>query len=199
MLFRSDTYLLSEHSDGRNTTQLIHNLRPQHVIFVHGSPAYLADLTSLEELQSRYQLHSPAAGTLVELPIGEKFIQPALPAPNTYEGELNELAADVTVTLSEEITRDRRWSRFSDTGLVEARWQGEELVLRGLSQRELMRQTNKAKATGGWECCQECCHFKNQRCWHSASPLYGFKVMPEGYCPVFEPLESASRGKFDGG
>ena len=195
----SDTYLLSEHSDGRNTTQLIHNLRPQHVIFVHGSPAYLADLTSLEELQSRYQLHSPAAGTLVELPIGEKFIQPALPAPNTYEGELNELAADVTVTLSEEITRDRRWSRFSDTGLVEARWQGEELVLRGLSQRELMRQTNKAKATGGWECCQECCHFKNQRCWHSASPLYGFKVMPEGYCPVFEPLESASRGKFDGG
>ena len=140
----SDTYLLSEHSDGRNTTQLIHNLRPQHVIFLHGSPAYLADLTSLEELQSRYQLHSPASGTLVELPIGENFIQPALPAPSTYEGELNELATGVTITLSEQITRDPRWSRFSDTGLVEARWQGEELVLRGLSQRELMRQTSKS-------------------------------------------------------
>jgi hypothetical protein len=160
------------------------------VIFVHGSPAYLSDLTSLEELQSRYQLHSPAAGTLVELPIGEQFIQPALPPPSTYEGELNELAAGVTIALSEQITRDPRWSRFSDTGLVEARWQGEELVLRGLSQRELMRQTSKARAGGG-ECCQGCRHFKNQRCWHSTSPLYGFKVMPEGYCPVFEFLESA--------
>ena len=181
----SDTYLLSEHSDGRNTTQLIHNLRPQHVIFVHGSPTYLADLTSLEELQSRYQLHSTAAGTLLEFPICEQLIQTALPPPSTYEGELNELVAGVTITLSEQITRDPRWGRFSDTGLVEARWQGEELVLRGLSQRELMRQTGKSRAGGG-ECCQVCCHFKNQRCWHSTSPLYGFKVMPEGYCPLYE-------------
>jgi Cft2 family RNA processing exonuclease len=186
----SDTYLFAEHSDGRNTTQLIHNLRPQHVIFVHGSPTYLADLTSLEELQSRYQLHSPAAGTLVELPIGEKFMQPALPAPSTYEGELNELATGVTINLSDQIIRDPRWSRFADTGLVEARWQGEELVLRGVSQRELRRYSSKAKVTGNRECCQTCRHFKNQQCWNLVSPLYGFKVMSEGYCPVFEPLES---------
>lgn len=186
----TDTYLLADRSDGRNTIQLIHNLRPQHVIFVHGSPNYLADLTSLEELQSRYQLHSPAAGTLVELPIGEKFLQPALPTPSTYEGELNELAAGVTVTLSDEIARDSRWSRFADTGLVEARWQGEELVLRGISQRELLRQSSQGRVADGGECCQSCRHFKNQRCWNSSSPLYGFKVMPQGYCPVFEALES---------
>ena len=124
---RIETYLLAEHSDGRNTTQLIHNIRPQHVILVHGSPNYLADLTSLEELQNRYQLHCPAASTLVELPIGEKFIQPAATPPTSYEGELNEVGTFVTITLPDTISTDSRWSNFADTGIVEARWQGEEL------------------------------------------------------------------------
>lgn len=184
-----ETYLLAEHSDGRNTTQLIHNLRPQHVIFVHGSPTYLADLTSLEELQNRYQLHSPLAGNLVELPMGEKFIQPAAPAPTAYEGELAELETCVTVTLPDSIIADPRWSRFGDTGLVEARWQGEELVLRGLSQRELLRQSSQSRIVEDTECCQTCRYFRGQRCWHEASPLYGFKVTPDGYCPVFEHKE----------
>ena len=54
-----ETYLLTEHSDGQNTTQLIHNLRPQHIIFINGKIEYLRDITSLEELQNRYQLHLP--------------------------------------------------------------------------------------------------------------------------------------------
>lgn len=186
---RVETYLLAEHSDGRNTTQLIHNLRPQHIIFVHGSPLYLADLTNLEELQSRYQLHSPGAGTLVELPIGEKFIQPAAPSTTNYEGELNELNASVTITLPTEITQDPRWTNFADTGLVEARWQGEELVLRGLSQRELLSQTSEVNRIEDFDCCRTCLHYRGQRCWNLESPLYGFKVIPEGYCPVFEPIE----------
>lgn len=189
-----ETYLLAEHSDSRNTTQLIHNLRPQHVIFVHGSPTYLADLTSLEELQNRYQLHSPRVGTLVELPIGDKFIQPATPTPTQYEGELNEQGTAVTITLPDGITQDPRWSHFADTGLVEARWQGEELLLRGLSQRELLTHTNSARRLEDIDCCGTCYHYKSQRCWNPASPLYGFKVTPEGYCPVFEaqpkPIES---------
>jgi Cft2 family RNA processing exonuclease/small nuclear ribonucleoprotein (snRNP)-like protein len=184
-----ETYLLAEHSDGRNTTQLIHNLRPQHVIFVHGSPNYLADLTGLEELQNRYQLHSPATGTFVELPIGEQFIQPAPPSPTYYEGELNELDTYINITLNDAITNDPRWSRFADTGLVEARWQGEELTLRGLSQRELLSQSNEVKRLGSIDCCSTCCHYKSQRCWNSASPLFGFKVTAEGHCPVFEPIE----------
>ncbi len=183
-----ETYLLSEHSDGRNTTQLIHNLRPQHIIFVHGSPTYLADLTSLEELQNRYQLHSPGAGTLVELPIGEQFIQPNPPQQTYYEGELNETGSFVTISLPDTINRDPRWHSFADTGLVEARWQGEELVLRSISQRELLNQSQKAKIILDNDCCSQCLHYNNQRCWNPSSPLYGFKVTPEGYCPVFEPL-----------
>ena len=97
-LTKFESYLLAQHSDGPGTTQLIHNLRPQHVIFVHGSPSYLADLTSLEELQNRYHVHSPSAGTLVELPIGETFLQPAAPETN-YEGELTELGTVITITL----------------------------------------------------------------------------------------------------
>jgi len=184
-----ETYLLAQHGDCLGTTQLIHNLRPQHVVFVHGSPTYLSDLTGLEELQNRYHLHSPAAGTLVELPIGETFMQPAAPSETNYEGELTELGTVVTITLPEAIAADPRWQDFADTGLVEARWQGEELVLRGLSQRELLQSGSNARIPLNIDCCANCVHQRGQRCWNPASPLYGFKVTPEGYCPVFEPAE----------
>jgi len=185
-----ETYLLAEHSDVRNTTQLIHNLRPQHLMFVHGAPAYLADLTSLEELQNRYQLHSPAPGTLVELPVGDNFIQPATVPQSCYEGELNEFVSFITITLPDVITSDPRWNNFADTGIVEARWQGEQLLLRGVSQRELLSQTNESKRLVEVDCCSNCWNYRGGRCWNQASPLYGFKVTPEGYCPVFEPFTS---------
>jgi Cft2 family RNA processing exonuclease len=185
-----ESYLLAQHSDGPGTTQLIHNLRPQHVIFVHGSPAYLADLTSLEELQNRYHIHSPAAETLVELPIGDTFLQPAAPETN-YEGELTELGTVVTITLPDAITADPRWQHFADTGLIEARWQGEELVLRGLSQRELLNQNSDRYTWTDVDCCGNCRHQRGQRCWNPASPLYNFKVTLEGYCPAFERLNDS--------
>lgn len=190
-----ETYLLAQHNDGPGTTQLIHNLRPKHVIFVHGSPTYLADLTSLEELQNRYHLHSPAAGTLVELPIGETFLQPAPPETN-YEGELNELGTVVTITLPDAIIADPRWRNFADTGLVEARWQGEELVLRGLSQRELLNQSSDRLTWNDLNCCATCRFQRGQRCLNSSSPLFGFKVTPEGYCPAFERLNETNPGDF---
>lgn len=182
-----ETYLLAQHSDGPGTTQLIHNLRPQHVVFVHGSPGYLADLTSLEELQNRYHVHSPASGILVELPIGDTFLQPAAPETN-YEGELTELGTVVTISLPDAVTADLRWQEFADTGLIEARWQGEELVLRGLSQRELLNQNSASFIWSDVDCCGTCRHQRGQRCWNSASPLYNFKVTLEGYCPAFERL-----------
>ncbi|WP_347278216.1 MBL fold metallo-hydrolase [Leptolyngbya sp. FACHB-541] len=191
-----DTYLLGDHCDGPGTTQLIHNLRPQHIVFVHGSPTYLSDLTSLEELQNRYHLHSPAAGVRVELPVGETFLQPAAPETH-YEGELTELETAIMVTLPDALTSDPRWQNFADTGLVEARWQGEELVLRGLSQRELLSRDSETKVSLSIECCQNCLHYRGQRCWNQASPLFGFKVTPEGYCPAFEFSPSAIEGMLD--
>jgi Zn-dependent metallo-hydrolase RNA specificity domain len=182
-----DTYLLAQHCDGPSTTQLIHNLRPQHVIFVHGSPNYLADLTGLDELHNRYHLHSPAAGSLVELPIGETFLQPAAPE-TSYEGELAELGTVVTITLPDGITADSRWRTLADTGVVSARWQGEELVLRGVPQRELLTSDRRATWTdeGLRDCCLNCRHYRGQRCWNPTSPLFNFKVTPDGYCPAFE-------------
>jgi Cft2 family RNA processing exonuclease len=185
-----EVYLLAEHSDGRNTTQLIHNLKPQHVVFVHGSPSYLADLTSLEELQSRYQLHLPASGKRVALPLGDLFIQPSEPIPHPHEGELNELESAITLTLPYAITRDPRWSQFADTGLVEVRWQGEELIVRGISQRELINQQRENRSLlGDTDSCRQCHYYRQPRCWNPHSPLNGFKVTPEGYCPMFERVE----------
>ncbi|MDJ0620434.1 MAG: MBL fold metallo-hydrolase [Calothrix sp. MO_192.B10] len=180
-----ETYLLAQHSDAPGTTQLIHNLRPQHVVFIHGSPSYLADLTSLEELQNRYHVHSPAEGKLVELPIGETFLQPAAPDSH-YEGELTELGTVITITFPNAIATDPRWRQFADTGLVEARWQGEELLLRGLSPKELIHQTSDRYTWSDLDCCGTCKYQRGQRCWNPASPLYNFKVTLEGYCPAFE-------------
>ena len=185
-----DSYLLAEHSDGRNTTQLIHNLRPQHIIFVHGSPNYLVELTGLEELRNRYQLHAPSNNTLVDLPIGDRFIQPVPLPPNNYEGELNEVGSYITISLPDVINTDPRWAKFADTGLVEARWQGDELILRGLSQKELLDQNSEDKISTDIDCCSTCRFYSDRRCWNQSSPLYTFKVIPEGYCPVFESVEA---------
>lgn len=184
-----ETYLLAEHSDGRNTTQLIHNLRPQHVILVHGRKNYLVELASLEELRNRYQLHSPANGILVELPIGDRFLQPVTPQPVSYEGELNEIGSTFSFSFPDAISNDPRWSKLADTGIIEARWQGEELIIRGVSQRELLNSAHDTRISADLDCCNRCVFYEAQRCWNQTSPLYGFKVIPEGYCPVFEPKD----------
>ncbi|RAQ40101.1 hypothetical protein B9S53_17740 [Arthrospira sp. O9.13F] len=182
-----ESYFLAEHCDGPGTTQLIHNLRPQHVIFVHCSPIYLADLTNLDELRNRYQLHYPAAGAQVPLPIGETFLQPTLPETH-YQGELTESATELNITLPNALAVDPRWSTFADTGIVEARWQGEELVLRGISQREFLSSQSDRTMPSDLDCCGNCQYYRSGRCWNPVSALYGFKVTPEGYCPVCEPL-----------
>lgn len=181
-----DSYTLGDHCDGPGTAQLIHNIRPQHIIFVHGSPSHLTDLTSLEELQNRYQLHLPSADMRIELPVGDLFVQPA-PPESPYEGELTELKTTVMITLPKEITQDARWRTFADTGLLEAKWQGDELVIRGLQQRELLNQDRStASSELEQECCDNCAYYRGQRCWNQHSPLFGFRVTPEGYCPVFK-------------
>ena len=185
----TETYLLAEHSDGRNTTQLIHNLRPQHVILVHGLPTYLLELASLEELCNRYQIHSPRDGNLLELPIGDRFIQPKKATPTHYEGEINEKNSYIEIIFPDTLNNDPRWNRFADTGIIEARWQGDEIVLRGIPQKELLNSNPNPRVANGIDCCQSCQHYRSQKCWNQNSPLYGFKVIPEGYCPVYEPKE----------
>lgn len=190
-----DTFLLAEHCDGPGTTQLIHNLRPQHVVFIHGSPEYLADLTSLDELANRYHLHSPGMGKCLGLPVGEGLIQPVAPAATSalYEGEVHELEHEVLVTLPQELLKDSRWQSFVDTGLIEASWHGEMLVLRGISQRELLMQKYQS-VEPGFQGCANCRYYRGQRCWNQRSTLYGFKVTPDGYCPVFEAeMESGNQ------
>ncbi|MFM7189258.1 MAG: MBL fold metallo-hydrolase, partial [Microcystaceae cyanobacterium] len=114
----------------------------------------------------------------------------SLPLAANYEGEVNELASTVVITLSDRLLEDPRWSGFADTGLVEARWQGEELILRGISQREILKQRQSTLTTDSADSCQSCRHYRHQRCWHTLSPLAGLQVPPEGFCAVFEPWDS---------
>ena len=69
---------------------------------------------------------------------------------------------------------------------MEARWQGEDLIVRGLSPKELISQTHNPYNSYDIDCCSICKYQRKQRCWNQASPLYNFKVTLEGYCPAFE-------------
>ncbi len=181
------TYLLSEHCDGAGTTQLIHNLKPQHLVFMHGKPNYLADLANLDELSNRYHVHCPQIGKPLELPIGEDlhfgYAQNQLPP---YAGELFEQNSVVNLTLPAEITLDSRWQSFADTGLIEAKWQGDELLIRGISPRELL---NALPEKPMLDSCQSCRFFSgSQHCLNQDSPLVGLKVSFDGYCLGFEKI-----------
>lgn len=186
------TYLLAEHSDVAGTTQLIHNLKPQHIIFVHGNPSHLSDLANLEELSNRYHVHCASVGKKIELPIGDSLRvsvsrsdREAAEIRSPYEGELAELDSKVMLTLPIEIAEDRRWLNFADTGLVEARWQGEHLVIRGISQRELLN-ADSSSVLSNLRSCGNCRFYQNQHCQNDRSPLYNLRVSIDGYCPAFE-------------
>ncbi|OUC13756.1 MAG: hypothetical protein B0A82_15770 [Alkalinema sp. CACIAM 70d] len=180
-----ETYLLAEHCDGLGAVQLIHNLRPQHVMFVHGAPQALHDLAGLDELSSRYKLYIPSTETVVEFAIGETFLQPEAPELS-YEGEVAETQESIVITLPETMTTDPRWRMLSDTGLVEAKWLGEQLIVRGITPRELHSENIEQKLESvDRDCCINCRYYQNQRCNNRRSPLFNFRVTPDGYCPAF--------------
>lgn len=184
------TYFFPEHCDGLATTQLIHNLRPQHVLLIGPENDRLAELAALEELSSRYKIHLPALGQTTEFFVGETFFQPTTP-DLCYEIELQEDASGAWLPFPAQLTQDPRWYRLADTGILQLRWQGDELVLRGMSGRELMNQDLSQRdrlstPPLNLQNCGTCRHYRGQRCWNTASPLQGFKVSPEGFCPHHE-------------
>lgn len=80
----------------------------------------------------------PSNHKLVEFPLGDRFVQPAAPDA-LFEGEITAVDDSVLLLLPETLTTDPRWRSLADTGLVQARWQGDDLVIRGISQRDLLR------------------------------------------------------------
>ncbi|MDR5640264.1 MULTISPECIES: MBL fold metallo-hydrolase [unclassified Thermosynechococcus] len=185
-----DTFLLSLHADGPATTQLIHNIRPQHVVLIHGDPNYLADLASLNELSNRYHLHTPTSGSTIQFPIGQLTLStPSSLVQLAYEGEVSEWNDEAMIRLPASITTDPRWRRLADTGFVLASWQGEQLLIRGMTPKEVLGGTSTPIAPDQ-ESCFNCQFYRGQRCWNEASALYNFKVAPEGYCPAFERAET---------
>ncbi len=184
----TETYLLSAHCDGAGTTQLIHNLRPQHVVFIHGAPHHLADLISLDELANRYHLHLPGIGKCLDFPIGDGLIQPPLPTlpDGRYSGELDEQDQATLLYLPQQLRDDPRWPQLADTGLVEVTWQGNSLVIRGIPQAEILAEQAQQRLTTA-QTCSSCRHYRSHHCWNAASSLYRLKVSPNGSCPRYDP------------
>jgi Cft2 family RNA processing exonuclease len=189
-LVTAETYWLSDQSDGNATLQLIHNLRPQHVLFVHGTLESLTEFAVLDELNSRYKLHLPRSGSWVELPIAEPPIGLSSTLPETrYEGEVVETAADILISLPTEFTTDSRWAGFADTGIVEAYWQDDRLVLRGMTPAEITG--NRLPSSVQERNCLNCQCYQNQRCTNPASALFQLQVTADGDCLEFRSASTS--------
>lgn len=178
-----ETYQLYNHCDGDGTTQLIHNLRPRHVVLMHGKLDRLSALANLESLQSRYQVHIPLPGSPLSLLLDTRFASPPPPRELTFEGTVSDSQAHVSIQLPPTITSDARWQSFAETGIVEARWQGENLVLRGLDPSELTEITNRLAPDR--IACDNCQFYQQRSCQQPRSPLFGRLVAPDGHCPEF--------------
>ena len=63
-------------------------------------------------------------------------------------------------------------------------WQGDQLVIRGLNQQELMRTTPRDPIAAA-RTCYFCRHLRGQRCRNPESPLVGLQVTSDGTCDVF--------------
>ncbi len=178
-----ETYQLYSHCDGDGTTQLIHNLRPRHVVLVHGKLEHLSDLANLESLQTRYQLHIPLPGNSLSLFLDTEFASPPPPREHTFEGTVSDSRAQVSIQLPPTITADARWQDFAETGIIEARWQGENLVLRGVNPGELVEITHRLAPDR--VACDNCQFYQQRSCQQPQSPLFGRLVAPDGHCPEF--------------
>ncbi len=179
----AETYWLSEHSDGNATLQLIHNLRPQHVVFIHGQPDTLADFAHLNELINRYKVHIPYQGNWVDLPIADQAIAHTTLPETRYEGEVAETQDEILISLPTALMLDPRWQSFADTGVIEAHWQGPQLVIRGLSVQEITGATPNQVTPS--RSCFHCKSYQKQRCNNPASPLFQLQVTQD--TAVFTP------------
>ncbi|MEM1241584.1 MAG: MBL fold metallo-hydrolase [Cyanobacteria bacterium P01_H01_bin.26] len=182
-----ETYQLYSHCDGGGTTQLIHNLRPRHVVLVHGHLDHLSALANLESLQSRYQVHIPLPGNPLTLRLDTRFTSPPPPREPTFEGTVSETSDQVTLQLPSALARDARWQSFAETGIVEAHWQGENLVLRGVEPSELTAITNRLAPDRA--VCDNCQFYQRRSCQQPRSPLFGRRVAPDGHCLEFTRLQ----------
>lgn len=210
--------LWHSHADSSTLVQLIHTLRPQHVVFGHGHLDHLSQLADIQDLCDRYHVHCPVPLHPVDLPSAPLPIAAAeLPTAQVcYEGEVSEVLVDpsiprsavgaIQVLLPPEITQDPRWQVWADTGVVEARWQEDQLVLRGMSAKELVKPVARKDAPEQqparirWDrdlSLPRCgiCQFLSSAapdqppcCGHPASPLYRHPVDLGGQCLQFQPI-----------
>ncbi|MDX1978518.1 MAG: MBL fold metallo-hydrolase [Pseudanabaenaceae cyanobacterium bins.68] len=139
--FAYERYLFDLHSDLDGITQLAHNLKPQHLVLIHGQLEQLLELASLRQLCDRYQVHCPSGGQNLALPLGRAWHR-SKPKPLeqfSYGGEILEQEDLISLVLPAAISQDPHWRNFAETGLLEAYWQGDRLILRGISQQEWLQ------------------------------------------------------------
>ncbi|MEM9567967.1 MAG: MBL fold metallo-hydrolase RNA specificity domain-containing protein, partial [Cyanobacteria bacterium P01_E01_bin.34] len=197
--------------DRNSLRQIVHTLKPQHLIFTHGKHRHLRELAQLPEFRDRYLTYSPQYGDEISLNLAAieaiNSADTSVAELKVYEGEADETLCihtgkikGVEVRLPPDVMDDDRWDLLSETGLVTARWENDCLVIRGVSSRSLQREsfhygTDKQQERGAGDC-SGCAFYARvssaptakKQCTQPSSPLYGVTVSPQGSCPDFKPV-----------
>ncbi|NJN24183.1 MAG: hypothetical protein HC810_07045 [Acaryochloridaceae cyanobacterium RL_2_7] len=183
-------YQLHQHADIQGTLQLIHNLKPQHIAFSHGQHDQLAELCAMEELTNRYHLHLPQKGQVLDILVIHSNLRSEEPslAEMMWEGELSESTDEIQIRLPNNIKVDSRWDAIADSGIILATWQGENLIIQGVSQRELLHPQWQ-RLDGSVQSCLNCSDYLDGACQQTRSPLFSLKISPEGSCQYFRANE----------
>jgi Cft2 family RNA processing exonuclease len=209
-----DTLSWHSHCDSNSLLQIIHTFRPHHLVLGNGYPDQLMELTHLSELRNRYRVYCAVPGQNLALQGSSPPIQGNVLAPLpdiSYEGEVEEVrnqsqVVAVQVLLPAALTEDPRWQTWADTGVIEAFWQEDALVIRGLSSRRVIKEVSKLQDPTVKRLqrppvhprCSQCRFYLNSAanpgfCNQPTSPFYRIEVNPDSYCLKFQGIPLGSQ------
>lgn len=183
---------LSAHADKVGLGQVIGKVNPKHLVLIHGDPSALHDLARSGDKSEKYYIHIPHVGDEISLDTIPDHLsrdrQAIVEQPQEFEVYVESFGEDVWLRLPQSaLENDPRLERLIEFGVVKAKWAGNSLRLRRVSEFALDAETAIAKAEAAEvDCCAVCRFFSQGECQSPDSPLFERIVDPSGICQEFQ-------------
>lgn len=188
---------LSAHVDRVGIGQVIAQVKPKHLILIHGNSDALHDLATNSSLQKHYIVHIPGIGEVIEYGTFPEFITNNTKIALTHEKQIElEIVTEhdgAWIKVPKKVVdSDPRWQTLGMHSAVRAKWHHNTLVLLPITTKSIA--TKKAKNQES-DCCAKCTYFKSGFCRSEESSLYEMPVDPYGICEEFNLIFSQLREK----
>jgi Cft2 family RNA processing exonuclease len=120
---------LSAHADKVGLGQVINQIKPKHLILIHGSIRALHELASSGDNQVRFYIHIPKVGEAIELGSVPEHLSDEqlskIAQPQEFEMVVEKVGNETMLQVPNSVVEnDPRWQMFSAAGTVDAVWDG---------------------------------------------------------------------------